>query len=344
MLLAGCGQGRLWAEMTRNKSWMRSRRWQELSTEQVELCGGALEILRLGQPGGTPLLFFHGWPSSLCQAMPWDQPAREAGFELISVNRPGIGRSTPRPGMRIADWPTVTAQLLEALGLERAGAVGVSGGAPFALACGALAPEHFPQISVICGAPPLGGDYQPWRADMAKVYQLLGGWVEKHPKTMERMMRVSAPALGLRSPRWVYQLGSRGLCAGDREVVSSRELAEWSIGSFQGAMRSGGRSVLEEGQRYLGDWGFRLDEVRVPVSVWHGAGDRNFSWTLAQRVAESLPQGKLELREDDGHYSIAVRRVPEVLADLRWRWDQAAAHESGNDGSGCDLPSPRDRD
>lgn len=308
--------------MTKASEWWRSRRWRELDTKVVELCGGAVEVLRLGRPGGTPLLFFHGWPSSLCQAMPWDGPAREGGFDLISVNRPGIGRSQARPGMRIADWPVVMTQLLDALGLERAGVIGVSGGAPFALACGALAPERFPQATVICGAPPLGGDYLPWRAEMARVYRILGGLVEKHPKVAERMMRASAPALSIRSPWWVYRLGSRGLCAGDREVVGSRELAEWSIGSFQGAMKSGGAAVVEEGRRYLGDWGFGLEQVRVPVTVWHGKGDRNFSWKLAQRVAEALPQGKLELRDEDGHYSIAMRRIAEVLDELGARLEE----------------------
>jgi pimeloyl-ACP methyl ester carboxylesterase len=63
-------------------------------------------------------------------------------------------------------------------------------------------------------------------------------------------------------------------------------------------------------------WGFSLEEVRVPVRLWHGKKDRTFSFRLAEQVATRLPNCEFHLVDGAGHYSLPIRHTQEILADL----------------------------
>jgi pimeloyl-ACP methyl ester carboxylesterase len=56
------------------------------------------------------------------------------------VERPGSGLSDPHRYAAIADWATDMAAVADAFGASRLGVVGLSGGSPYALACGAVLP------------------------------------------------------------------------------------------------------------------------------------------------------------------------------------------------------------
>ena len=60
-------------------------------------------------------------------------------IRLISVDRPGLGSSTPAPGRGLDDWATDIQCFATARALEGLSVVGFSQGAPYALACAARA-------------------------------------------------------------------------------------------------------------------------------------------------------------------------------------------------------------
>ena len=90
-----------------------------------------------GDPDGQPVFFFHGTPASRLGHEFTSEPAKEQGIRVLCPDRPGIGRSDPKPGRTIADYATDVKDIALALGLGRYGVVGYSGGGPYALACGA---------------------------------------------------------------------------------------------------------------------------------------------------------------------------------------------------------------
>jgi pimeloyl-ACP methyl ester carboxylesterase len=61
--------------------------------------------------------------------------AKTSGIRLVGLDRPGIGRSDPKPGFGLLDWPDDVAEAADQLGLDRFAAKGLSGGGAFALAC-----------------------------------------------------------------------------------------------------------------------------------------------------------------------------------------------------------------
>jgi pimeloyl-ACP methyl ester carboxylesterase len=98
--------------------------------------GRRLTYEALGSAGGFPVLYMHGAIGS----PRWRSPALDAavaslGMRYVVVNRPGFNGSDPRPGRTVADFATDVEDLADALAWERFSVIGVSAGAPFALAC-----------------------------------------------------------------------------------------------------------------------------------------------------------------------------------------------------------------
>ena len=71
-----------------------------------------------------------------------------------------------------------------------------------------------------------------------------------------------------------------------------------------------------DAQVYAEPWGFKLEDVDVPVRLWHGLQDRAFSFRVAEEVAKRLPNCKARYIDKVGHYSLPIRYMREVLTDL----------------------------
>ena len=56
--------------------------------------------------------------------------AERVGIRLIGLDRPGIGRSDPKAGYQLLDWPDDVMELADQLGIERFAVEGLSGGGP----------------------------------------------------------------------------------------------------------------------------------------------------------------------------------------------------------------------
>jgi alpha/beta hydrolase family protein len=80
--------------------------------------GRRLAYTEWGDPNGSPLLYFHGYPASRLMC-PDERATLSAGVRLIAPDRPGVGRSDVQEGRTIADWPADVDSLADALGIDR---------------------------------------------------------------------------------------------------------------------------------------------------------------------------------------------------------------------------------
>lgn len=145
-----------------------ARRIKQPGTSQPYTCGLApneqmvrlpdgrrLALASHGDPRGWPLFLFHGIPVSRLGHEFTDAPAKEQGIRVLCPDRPGIGLSDPRPGRTVYGYADDVAAMADALGLERFAVAGLSGGGPYALACGAKLPERVTAVGVLAGVGPL---------------------------------------------------------------------------------------------------------------------------------------------------------------------------------------------
>ena len=115
--------------------------------------GRTLRVAEYGDADGFPILFSHGTPGSRLDRHP--DPSTYEGYRLVSYDRPGYGGSTARPDRDVAAVADDVAAIADALGIERFGVFGVSGGGPHALALGALLGDRVERVAVRCGPAPM---------------------------------------------------------------------------------------------------------------------------------------------------------------------------------------------
>jgi pimeloyl-ACP methyl ester carboxylesterase len=109
----------------------------------------------VGSGRGYPVVYLHGAIGS----PRWRTPALDAAIEALGLRyvlpeRPGFGGSDPDPGRTVAGYADDIEQLADALGWRRFAVVGVSAGAPYALACGWAMPERVGAVAAVSTLPP----------------------------------------------------------------------------------------------------------------------------------------------------------------------------------------------
>lgn len=273
-----------------------------------------LAVEESGDPQGTPIFFFHGWPASRLQGSGFNIEARTLGARIISPDRPGIGLSSYQAGRALLDWPPLMREMARLLDVERFRILAVSGGGPYALATAYALPDLVEAVAVISGAPPLGPDVDQ-RALLA-VYRWMLVAYRRQPALMRRLFRVVRPFATIRPPGWMWPWLLRFVRDADRAALRDPAIFAGAFECYREAWRTSASGVVADGEIYAHDWGFAPEEVKVPVRLWHGKADQSFSWRLVETLAQRLPRCETRFVEDEGHYSLPIRHRMEILRDL----------------------------
>ena len=276
--------------------------------------GAKLAFHEYGDASGRPVFFFHGWPSSLTMATITDAAARELGIRIISADRPGISESTFQQDRQLLDWPPVVRELAQHLGIEQFGVLGISGGAPYAYATGWALRDRVRAIAVVSGAPPIAelNDH----SGLLRLYRSMLRLRRSNPKFLRFCFHLVQPFAARRIPIRLRPLFLKIFQPIDAAVLQDNAAFEACFESARRAWRGSVEGVMIDAQVYATPWGFKLEEIDTPVRLWHGTKDRAFSFHLAEEIAARLSNCKLRIVEGAGHFSLPIRFIREILADL----------------------------
>jgi pimeloyl-ACP methyl ester carboxylesterase len=98
--------------------------------------GRAVTYIATGPEDGFPVVYCHGAIGSPRWHTPGlDEVIERLGIRYLVVNRPGFAGSDPSPGRAVVGHAHDLGELMSVLGHGRFSVVGVSAGAPYALAC-----------------------------------------------------------------------------------------------------------------------------------------------------------------------------------------------------------------
>lgn len=267
--------------------------------------GRNLGYAETGDPDGKPVLAFHGALSNRLGAAVFDNIGREKGIRIIAPERPGIGVSDPNPDFTITDWPEDVAELLDALDIDKAPVVGISAGGPFALACGAVAPERFPRVAVCCSLGPKESANLKIRLMLLRTSIHLPWLVRKFlerevrsaqntpEKTIKKRIKSTAPA---DEPVWRSDFGKL-LMAGEVASVQHHGLEPF----------------VREIQMFGRDWGFSLRSIDVPVGIWHGDADKVNPVEMGRYLHHEIPTSEAHISPDLGHIGAIVENEDEIF-------------------------------
>jgi len=272
-----------------------------------------LAYTHYGDPNGQPVMYFHGWPGSRLEAELVSGEARTAGALVIAVDRPGMGGSDFQRGRRLLDWADDVVALADALQLERFAVLGVSGGGPYALACAHAIPQRVSAAATVAGLAP----YDP--ADptlgMSRQNRRTFRVARTAPWLLRPMFALLRLGVHRRPDRVLGQLAAPAPAC-DRAVLQQPELRRVLVASLREAVRHGARGVAYEGRLLARPWGFRLDDVGSQVFVWQGEQDVNVPAAMGRSLAHAIPLCRATFYREEGHFSLLVNRLPDILAPL----------------------------
>jgi pimeloyl-ACP methyl ester carboxylesterase len=276
--------------------------------------GRTLACLELGDPSGAPVLYFHGFPGSRLEARVAATAAARLGVRLLSVDRPGFGQSTFHPGRRIGSWAADIGALADQLALERFSIMGVSGGAPYALACAARLAHRLVRVALVCPLGPL--DVAGGKAGMLAQDRLMLVLAAHAAPLARGVVHMLARWMRRDADRYVRFMIA-GMVSPDRDLFADPGYRSLVQESTAEALRQGGQGAACELTLIARPWDFRLQDVSIPVSLWQGLADQILPAAMARRLAAALPACNPRYFPGEGHLSLVVRHIGEVLAELR---------------------------
>lgn len=260
--------------------------------------GRAMSYIEAGDPDGVPLLFTVGSPSSAIGGLAFADAAATNGVKLISIDKPGYGRSTRDRHRSLVRYGHDVAELADALGLDEVALAGQSGGGPHALAAAHVLGPRVATLTLIASFGPASqasvrhglnplmrstvalARNAPWLigATVAPMKLILG-----NASRAERLMKRSAAKMSADDREAMDDPRSTYLLEGAEEALKS-----WS-------------SVCDEFRAIGRPWGFELEDVQAPTDLWHGTDDANCSIGAARSMARLLPHATLHELPGKGH-------------------------------------------
>ena len=259
-----------------------------------------LGFAEFGDPRGQALVWMHGTPGARRQ-IPVEarEYAAAHGLRIIGIDRPGIGSSTPHLYREVVEWTSDLELLLDALAVDRLRMVGLSGGAPYALAAAAALPGRVEAVGVLGGvAPTVGPDAIAGGALQlaARLAPLLTLGRVPLGVALTQGIRLAKPVAGT-----VLDLYAAVQPRGDRALLGRPEIRAMFVDDLLHGSRFQTFAPLHDLVLLARDWGFALDEVRVPVRWWHGDADHLVPLAHGRHVVTRLPDARLSILPGESH-------------------------------------------
>jgi pimeloyl-ACP methyl ester carboxylesterase len=281
----------------------------------VSVDGRKLAVLDAGNESGPAVIGSHGTPGSALLWRGLVEDAEARGMRVIGYDRPGYGRSDPQPRRRVADAAADVSAIADALGIERFAVAGGSGGGPHVLACGALLPDRVVGVVSLAGVAPYPAEGLEWLDGMGQDNLDEFAAAQEGRHALEPFLRKQADEMLAAEPETLVE-ALRSLCSPPDVAVLTGEFAEYLLAATRRAVGESLEGWIDDDFVFMSPWGFELDEIRVPVQLWHGTQDRFVPVAHGHWLAERIPGVEAHISDEDGHVSIQLGRIGDVNAWL----------------------------
>jgi pimeloyl-ACP methyl ester carboxylesterase len=212
--------------------------------------------------------------------------------------------STAQPGRRVIDAASDVERIADAVGLDRFGVLGISGGAPHALAAAAALPDRVSRCAAVVGSAPLRAPDLAFYDDMPA--EIRDFWRRVDAQDVDALRRHWTEFL-----QWM-QAGLAGLSLSRRVMDMLRE-------AFEESARQGDEGYLEDWHAFSIPWGFNIRQVAVPTRLMFARDDTSVPVHHVAWFERHLPDARVDW-VDGEHFG--PRDEPE-MALVAWAADRS---------------------
>ncbi|NYI03868.1 alpha/beta fold hydrolase [Allostreptomyces psammosilenae] len=203
------------------------------------------------------------------------------GVRLVSVDRPGLGVSTPAPGRTLPDFAEDVRELAALRGLGRPPVVGNSQGAPFALACAAAGVVA--ALAVVSGADEVAAP--EFAAALPAELRALVESAATDPAGAERFFAgFDADAM--------WEMVMRGSPECDLAVYRDPAFAAGYRRALEEGFAQGAAGYARDTLLAMRRWPLDLAGITVPVDIWYGRADTSHSPDNGALLATRIPAAR----------------------------------------------------
>ena len=270
--------------------------------------GRCLAVRDLGEPGTPAVVFSPGFMGSRLTGR------AAGGARVITIDRPGIGGSSGRPGRTLLAWPDDVAAVADHLRLGRFAVLGHSAGGPYAAACAVKLGDRVSALGIACGFAPFGrpGDTEGMSPRMTKAVAAL-----RRSPWLAGVVTRSLPRQYRKDPVRAFdrQFG-RDLPGCDRAALADPAALGPLLDAAVEATRQGAAPLAEEMRiLFARPWGFGPDEIKTPTRLWYGAEDTLTPPGMGRYLGQEISGAQLTIFPGEGHMA-AFMHWPEIIAAL----------------------------
>lgn len=242
-----------------------------------------------------PIVYFHGLPGGPGELEAVGAAADWSGLPHISPNRRVIGE-----GSNLSKhFDALASKLKSAGGNSPVTFVGFSLGAYVALEVAKRMGPSVSRINLVSAAAPLSkGNFLP---DMAG--QMVFRAAQYSPVLLAALTRAQSFALHI-SPDRLFDALFASAQGMDRELAGQPYFRASIIDVLNECFNEGAKGYRLELRGYTQDWSQILPQINQPVELWHGNLDNWAPPSMADALADALPNARMIHRlEGHSHYS-----------------------------------------
>lgn len=272
--------------------------------------GRTLGYAEYGKPKGKPILYFHGGNGSRFEAQWFAHAAVEHNIRLLAPDRPGFGLSDFQPGRQLRDWANDVSELADQLGIDQFSIFGLSGGGPFVAALAYFMPERLTRAAIISGTAPssANGRFKGMWFPVRMIFFLA--------RRLPAVNRIVLRQMGkfYTDPDQMRKTMLRGLPKPDIDFLERVPVAvDIFSADASEAHRQGIDGDAQEWQLYVNDWGFRIEDISMEISLWYGCYDVQVTPAMGEYFANTLQRKNFHLVEDGGHFSTINNHIDAIF-------------------------------
>jgi pimeloyl-ACP methyl ester carboxylesterase len=281
--------------------------------------GRALEVREYGDRRGHPAFFFHGLIGSHYQASYVAEQAGRAGLRIIAPNRPGVGRSDFVERKSPLEAVSDVEHLAKALGVQEFSVIGISGGAPYALAVLYRLGERVRTTTIISGMGPPQLPGALHGMDQRRRIILAAG--SRYPGLARKAFRIAARRFHAHPEPFLKRL-VKTWSPPDQELFRKREVFDLFLKDIEQVFvnPSGPEGLAQELSLYR-SFGFALGDLPASrrVMIWHGLTDNIVPPAMAWKMVQAVPNAEAHLLPG-GHF-MAIDDAGLIIARLAQQLD-----------------------